>query len=381
MEHSRYRVLDSWRGIAALAVVAFHFRTKVGLDGQPFFDGMSLFVDFFFVLSGFVIFAAYGQRLGDGFNSARFLWLRLARIYPLHLFTLALYLFVNVSFNYPESQIWFPAPRESLDTIIGNLLLIQSWGFFSSLTWNKPSWSISAEFFAYLVFAAAVPIAGRKMWLICLVTAFASLLFLVMFNGGKYLDTTWRFGIVRCLYGFSVGILAFQMHSQSPHFGRYLKRHRTLATIVEAAIIALTVYFISAAHVGPLTLAAPLLFALVVMVFAQEAGAFSAILSWRAFTFLGLISYSIYMMHMPILSWWLTVVRGVLYKLGGAALFESVSNFVRANLFMDGQNYTGLIMMLFVVSAAGAVTYCLIEKPFRDLSRKSALFTRSAVEA
>jgi peptidoglycan/LPS O-acetylase OafA/YrhL len=171
MVKHRFTVLDSWRGIAALAVVAFHFRRRVGLDGHPLFDSMFLFVDFFFVLSGFVIFSAYGNRLEEGFSFRRFLWLRLGRIYPLHIFTLSVFILANVVMVYPVKEEWFPSPRQSWDTIAANLLLVQSWSLFSFLTWNTPSWSISAEFFAYIAFALVIPVALRKFWLVCIIVA------------------------------------------------------------------------------------------------------------------------------------------------------------------------------------------------------------------
>src|SRR3979409_173570 len=90
----RFVALDSWRGIAACLVALFHFEAYSHLvyshlNGAPFLRNSWLFVDFFFVLSGFVIAANYQQRLREGFGVGRFLLLRLGRLYPLHLFMLA----------------------------------------------------------------------------------------------------------------------------------------------------------------------------------------------------------------------------------------------------------------------------------------------------
>src|SRR5437762_9602227 len=80
----RFVVLDSWRGIAACLVALFHLDAYSHLYGVPFLRNSWLFVDFFFVLSGFVIAANYQQRLLEGFGVGRFLLLRLGRLYPLH---------------------------------------------------------------------------------------------------------------------------------------------------------------------------------------------------------------------------------------------------------------------------------------------------------
>src|SRR6266513_2571664 len=87
----RFVVLDSWRGIAACLVALFHLDAYSHLYGVPFLRNSWLFVDFFFVLSGFVIAANYQQRLRDGFGIGRFLFLRLGRLYPLHFAMLALF--------------------------------------------------------------------------------------------------------------------------------------------------------------------------------------------------------------------------------------------------------------------------------------------------
>src|SRR5947199_4414119 len=86
---ARFVVLDSWRGIAACLVALFHLDAYSHLYGMPFLRNSWLFVDFFFVLSGFVIAANYQQRLLDGFGVGRFLLLRLGRLYPLHFTMLA----------------------------------------------------------------------------------------------------------------------------------------------------------------------------------------------------------------------------------------------------------------------------------------------------
>src|SRR5258708_8409695 len=88
----RFVVLDSWRGIAACLVALFHLDAYSHLYGGPFLRNSWLFVDFFFVLSGFVIAANYQQRLLDGFGIGRFLLLRLGRRYPVHFTIFALFI-------------------------------------------------------------------------------------------------------------------------------------------------------------------------------------------------------------------------------------------------------------------------------------------------
>ena len=85
----RFLVLDSWRGICALLVALFHFPTTSMISQSAFVGGAYLFVDSFFVLSGFVIASSYGSRLSKPDELARFALVRLGRIYPLHFLMLA----------------------------------------------------------------------------------------------------------------------------------------------------------------------------------------------------------------------------------------------------------------------------------------------------
>src|SRR5579871_5277008 len=77
--------LESLRGLAALTVVIYHAVWNNPITSLSFFQNGALMVDFFFVLSGFVIFHSYGRKLGSWSQIGRFLWLRLGRLYPLHL--------------------------------------------------------------------------------------------------------------------------------------------------------------------------------------------------------------------------------------------------------------------------------------------------------
>ena len=118
-----------------------------------------VWVDFFFILSGFVMTHVYRSSFVDGRGIAgyrEFLGARLARVYPLHfamlmmlvgleLAKLAVMLTGRAVENEPFTE------RHSFDALVTNLLLIHSWNLHDDVTWNPPSWSISAEWAVYLV--------------------------------------------------------------------------------------------------------------------------------------------------------------------------------------------------------------------------------------
>lgn len=159
----RYRALDGLRGIAALCVIFYHALWNTHLSGLRIVSNAYLAVDFFFILSGFVIAANYSGKIADFASARAFMILRFFRLYPLHLAVLAGLFAVEVlKFSLRGAFVSDVAPftgPNSPRLLIENLLMAQGLGPESQLGWNSPSWSIGAEFVAYLLFAAAA-IAG-----------------------------------------------------------------------------------------------------------------------------------------------------------------------------------------------------------------------------
>ena len=213
----RFVALDSWRGVAACLVALFHLNAYSHFYDLPFLRNSWLFVDFFFVLSGFVIAANYEQRLLDGFGAGRFLLLRLGRVYPLHFFMLAVFVALELlkvlrRIAVPPG-VWalnpvapFSTPQESPATITANLLLVQSLHAFDFLTWNDPAWSISTEFFAYVAFAACLIALRKRAWIAAALALTAGPLLIAALSE-RNMDTTYDWGIIRCIYGFAAGVV------------------------------------------------------------------------------------------------------------------------------------------------------------------------------
>ena len=151
--------LTSLRFFAALWVVAYHYWPSLTGGYPVLVDKGYLGVELFFVLSGFILAHVYLDDAGAGrLNYGRFLWARLARIYPVHLVTLAaigLMGALALALGYPMRHqviVWSVLPQ--------TLLLIHAWGTASVSAWNHPSWSISAEWFAYVFF----PLFAAAAW-------------------------------------------------------------------------------------------------------------------------------------------------------------------------------------------------------------------------
>nr|WP_047170048.1 acyltransferase [Sphingomonas sp. Y57] len=289
------RPLTSARGIAAWYVVLYHIRESAAGSLPPavidFLAKGYLAVDFFFVLSGFVIWLNYGRLLGE--HGARavphFLWRRLARIYPLHLLILlAAVAFAAVCIatgrGMPQGYAW--------DTLPVHLLLMQNWGFLP-LGWNVPAWSISCELAAYLLFPILVMAvdwgrAPTPVLLALLVLLMAGLYGLFAAMGQPQLgNEIARLGLARCLFEFGMGTLVAALWLR-------LRGAPGRPAIIAALLAAIG---LAARLAGaPETLALPFVFVTLLLFLALTAEGRSP-LKGRVIHWFGEISYATYLAH------------------------------------------------------------------------------------
>lgn len=282
-------------------VAVMHFPSSGPLFDSPLVRHAYLLLDFFFVLSGFVIAHSYGHRLSSPRDLKVFLFLRFGRIYPLHLFVLlALILLEATKFLLPLNstdlvrnvQPFAPQWR-GIDSILANLFLLNGFGFYN--TWNIPSWSIAVEFFAYLAFAFAVfsGVASRGL----LVALGLGALVVLATCAGPTMDVLYGLGSLRCVAGFSFGVLVQRLLDGREPTARFTP---TTSSMLEIAVCLAAAALISyGGSNGASFLVAPL-FAILVAVFAGERGIVSRFLCSRPLARLGDISFSIYMIHMPL---------------------------------------------------------------------------------
>ncbi|PBC01881.1 acyltransferase [Mesorhizobium sp. WSM3860] len=383
MASERFLVLDSWRGICALLVALFHFPTTSMISQSAFIGGSYLFVDFFFVLSGFVIASSYASRLSEPDELARFALVRFGRIYPLHLLMLAGFVgFETLRLALPGLHGTGAAPFTGgfdVKSLVANLLLLQGMGVEDHLSWNAPSWSISAEFFTYLLFAGVVFATGRRAWIWFVAAAVTAPLFLLAFST-RHMDVSFDFGFIRCLYGFSLGaLLAWFQHDSIAEARQTLAggAGRIAWTLAELAMIAAIGIFVSVAGTNDAGIAAPFVFALALYLFAHEGGLISTLLSSRPMLLLGSLSYSIYMVHIFVQARMINV-GGLTERKLGLGIFGDLS--LRGNQvtgFGVGSPWIGLaalIAMLIAVIVTSWLTWRFVEMPalawFRRLAKR-----------
>jgi peptidoglycan/LPS O-acetylase OafA/YrhL len=310
----RYRSLDSWRGICALLVVVYHAAGSDGIGRSAFVRGSFLLVDFFFVLSGFVMSAAYGDRIQDARQFRAFILRRTGRVWPLHAFMLIAFLGLEVAKLGVVLIARAQLTHEPFTTtmapsgFLASLMLVHAMGVLPGLTWNIPSWSIAAEFWVYGVFAASVWGLGSRTLYFAVVVAVGAAGFLAA-TSTHLMDATYDLGFLRCLYGFFVGVTLFHAHR------RLLRPSLLYGTRAEVISVAVACVFVAFAHDSMLAYAAPLVFACVILIYANSTGAGSKLLQSRPLVLLGTLSYSVYMTHVFLLSV-LNIFSKLVAKLG-----------------------------------------------------------------
>jgi peptidoglycan/LPS O-acetylase OafA/YrhL len=365
----RFEVLDSWRGLSASIVALFHLQAYSHLYNLSLLRNGYLFVDFFFVLSGFVITANYRGKLLSGFSFWEFMFLRFGRLYPLHFATLmALVGFELVKYTFDgalggEIGNKFTGSN-SVAAIISNILLIQGLHVHDGLTWNMPSWSISVEFFTYAIFAIALLLFRKWIYLFVMFVLVIAPIFLSSFVG--HIDTQYDWGIVRCTLGFFIGFVCYNLNVLVLQNEKIRERVSSAGTLIEVSCVALIVLFVCFCSVGLPSIAAPAVFGVAVLTFSFEEGLVSKILKARPFLFLGALSYSIYMVHM-IVEVGIRYILQVAERKIGVVLFSEQR--IGAEMWQGDIAY---LVVLGIVLGVSYLTHNLIEQPGRRLSRKLA---------
>ena len=289
-----YLALDGYRFLAAACVVLYHYDAdfQLGLGKLfPAIGRLPVMVDFFFMLSGFVIAVNYFDRLCTAQDYARFLRARLARIYPLHLLTLLAMaalagaaLLADLPVNHPEIL--------GFDGFPANLALLHAWGVLDHPSFNVPSWSISAEWFVYLLtplflwMARHLPLSANALSILLFAAATAVLRHWL--GLGDWLNATFDFGMIRAVPTFFTGIL--------------------IASVVRSGKLKVvpswwSVHVLFAASILLLQLAifregSLILFAVMILMAAlAERGGAASFMKTSFMTSLGQLSYGIYMVH------------------------------------------------------------------------------------
>lgn len=302
--------ITALRGFLALYVmlhnVTNHFHKPLLTH---FLNSAYLSVDFFFIISGFFLCYVYE----DTFSSkkatvkqySQFLLLRLARIYPVHVFLLIIFVILMVSItgfaDFVYGNTKHPIDLYSLGTIFNHLLLVQSWTN-ERIGWIAPSWSLSNEWLLYLFFPIQIyslrHLRNMQACLIRLTVHSFGYVVILTITGTLYVISGYP-AILRAYLGFTSGIMLFPIFMM-------LTQMNIPQKIYNYLLLALTIVMIILLNVklgGMRDVVAVIVAAMMILVCTLlHEGYLHRILVNKVTLYLGNISYSIYMVH------WLTMM-------------------------------------------------------------------------
>lgn len=317
--------LTPLRGIAALLTVIFHidivlssFQGKlVDPNVSHLMNRMYLMVDFFFVLSGFIMCHVYAKKFSGSVNRKdfkNFTIARFARVYPLHFFSLfltMLFLFLLYQWGMQVSPIL--DAENSAYSFITNLLLLHSMNFHQWFTFTHASWSISVEWWMYMIFPflvapvmklsksgriliIALCIGGYLMigyLLVPLVTVPDSLSFFRSNGIPPFsLNVSYQFGFFRCMFGFVIGMMVYLAWKDNWAKNLFSSGYTVLVLI--AGLFACM-------HFAVLDVFTVLFFPLILLCAAYGSRNMNVLLATKPLQKLGDWSFSIYLIHQPFL--------------------------------------------------------------------------------
>jgi peptidoglycan/LPS O-acetylase OafA/YrhL len=295
--------LTTMRGFFALWVLAFHIEFNAGMPrGEPLISYGYLGVEFFFMLSGFILAGAYGEQFAQKWSFSQysaFLRRRILRIFPLHwtlIGTLILY------------DIFTTHAAHPLSPLLSEFTLTQMW-LPDQPRINGLDWSLSTE----LAVNIALPIlavlilsrsrVGRCLSALAAIAAVSVLIYQARLNGWTVDTLEPGPAMVQCLCEFSIGMVIFRLHR---HVG-------FLSTDFALFVIGITLVTLVAARTIDLLMVAVM--ALGLCSLAGNEGRFKSILSAKPLHYLGKISFSIYLTQTVALRF----ARGVVGDMSPAA--------------------------------------------------------------
>ncbi len=317
-------------------------------------------VDIFFMLTGFLLFYVYRTKFSEEItykSYTKFFLIRLARIYPVHLLTLVI---IGIFYLF---GIWQSIGDSSVERVTRggnwflNLTLLNAWGISEqNVSWNGPAWSISAEFFNYILFpVVAILIVNIKRFKVQIVSVLGVLLvyeylqFTVIQDLNTYKGTP---ALFRAFVGMVLGMLLAQIYI-SKKLENWPWDSIALAMIfaLTVSMVLLTMHLYDVKERPPTYLFFYMPLPILVMAIASSKHYMKSFFSLPFLVYLGNLSFCIYMLHQP-------VTRLFYY-----AFNEYYEKMVaEQNNWIIGANLCVVLLTIILISA---VVYRYIEVPLR----------------
>jgi len=344
--------LTALRGIAAILVMAHNYTLSFFPDIQKlsttlFLRKSYLWVDMFFLLSGFVLTHVYRTAFAEHVNFNRyksFTLARIARIYPLHIGTLSILIALEFLCHYLGGE----SPVRALSKIPENLALVHALDRYTY--WNEPSWSISAEWLTYIFVPFLILLASQVAAITRLIVSVIciGLLYTIELHFGDFgiLHAGWSL-YVRCVLEVVIGVNLYQLYLR--HQFKQLVTKRLIIGVLLMIFVTLSVHL-------PHTVTV-VLFALLIYLVAHIGSNERYWLNHPLLVWLGTISYSIYLVHDPL--------KQIL-----VAISIWVGNPIDAKTISYNNQVLITILCMIASILIAHISYKYLEEPSRKVIRK-----------
>lgn len=352
----RLAALRGWRGIATLFIIIYHFH--VFFSEKPLAEYGFLGIDFLFLMAGFMLSRRYEAAIALGKVSFKqFLIRRFTRLYPIYILSIALFYWVSASYIVPnmgaQSAINMGTGPQATWNFLLQLTMLGNIGGMGA-PWNGPAWFTSVVWLLNLLF---FPLAWKMLriptyvWGTFIILNIIYLLEISTHSLNLSLATTPFYNptIARGIINFSIGALLFRFHQSLRPLPHALLHIFDL--LVVAIMVVFALYYGSAFIIGMDYLFVLLLFPLLVIISLYRQSFIARIASFPLFTFLGRISYSLFLLHMPV---------------AYAYQYSSAIHALNLPAPQFGLTYLALLVAL------STLCYLLIELPCRLYGRKLA---------
>ena len=351
-------VLDTFRGIAAICVVLFHMHYVGTITELSFFQHSDVFVEFFFVLSGFVLAHSYSSK---PLNFKKFFIGRTFRLMPLHLFMFVVIFIIEIGklIAYHKGIVFNNIPFQAHTDpkeILPNLLLLQTWFTdFNARSFNSPSWSISIEYYIYFIFFVTLMIKDKARFIVWAVFSFVSLYLI-------FLNINFSSDILRGLSSFFAGVISYHIYRNT---NKKINISNGIFSLLEIAFLFILILLISNEFQYKSILII-LFFATYINLFAFEKGILSHFFRNKIFNTIGKISYSIYLVHFALLFLFLATII-IMEKVLHIQLTSMISGERYVDLGHPLINNILLVGIITGIIMVSKFTYIHIEKKGQEL--------------
>ncbi|WP_338574408.1 acyltransferase [Erwinia billingiae] len=342
--NNKIKYLDGIRGILSVMVALHHaFGNFTGWSSHVYPIKNAVYaVDIFFMLSGIVLYHNYHHSIKNKkFSLKSFFVVRMFRLYPMHIFTSLLvpaFFTMSISAFYPE---WIG--NVTPFNLFGDFTLLSSLGLGFHLLTNGPSWSISVELFVGTIITFLCCRYNKAPIVFISIALILSLIVKFDVTGINLPNIPlMTSGIIRCVFCMSAGILCYQWVLNSSH---QFSKYSSLISFSGTTLIIITIFFLKL----PLFeyFAISFFSALSVNLFTKETLPALKILDVGVFKWLGQRSFSIYLLHTPVIF----------------LMIRMQNNDMSHNIYLAISSL-GITLMLSEFS------FNYIEKPFIKFSKK-----------